>query len=916
MIINKITRLWISRILPWLAPLLALGCYDPDPIETAAVSPDSQFVAVTTKAHELGVLDLTRDDPMRILSRQAGTGLAWTSDSRKLIFVHQPSGAPSSLRIADVASGKEEPTLLGGPGWKGSPVCLADGRVAFIGDAEAKGVGVWTVSLRDRSVKRLFAWPLDPSRLWAAPAGDALVFQTSEPASDVLWLWRLEGGDPIRLAQLNPGAPALDPHVTFSADGGRIAFCALRAGHPELVWFDLAARTVLDRLTLEHPAAGLSVTRDGLIAAGQANAAVLWRPKAGWYQRSVAAVNWNEMPLGVLGTAGSGGLVLALNRNCILMLRNARRPESGRVHSRRMEDLLALAFALVQKDHPKQARDLLAGLQSRVPKGSRPEYLLTMAWAHLDRSQGRWRPADQWIAHALQAATPGGPEEEAAWLERLALAAFGAKDRPMANWIMEKMPGGLDKTPLASWTKQLMESGDTKSMRTWMEIGGDLRSRNEIAAAHLVAKALDESDPGTITLQGVSLILGGGFEPVGEAGDIGQRRIDTLMGLPEFQNALQGMMRRNLVGGPTPAELGSLLFGQWVRQGDFNSARQLVRETLKEPADLLPEYQEMLRRFLVLEETDRWLQRAVTDALLNKEIAETISERLTSPEDRLTLRLAQIKKALMEGEPQSAQAWLTDAQALEARVRASAGDAADDFDRSQTTFLTLLFKTKAAERNHRWTAAIQGYEDCRALIEKAPGSWEVSPFEVAFAAELLRLGSARDPDLLNSYLTVLRGAGDPLINPSHDPSTIQVALSNLATLHRVAPEHWIQPYLSYAEGLYYSLSQQSWRALSLLERARGQNPPPALLQRILLEEAANRDTLGQHALAAGLYRQIYAMDGAAAQRAQAIQAAIQSETACGVIKSPNERLKEVLKDGRLPRKWREWLWVQQGTDSQ
>ena len=830
--------------------------------------------------------------------------------------MHQPPGAPSTLRVADLIAGREDAPLLGGSGWKGSPACLADGRVAYLGDVDGQGVGVWTVSAREAAPRRLFAQPLDVSRLWVAPGGDALVFQTSEPASDVLWQWRPEGKEPVRLALLNPGGPGFDPRVAFSVDGGQIAFCALRAGHPELVWMDLASREELDRLTLERPAAGVAVTRDGLVAAGQGAAAVLWRPKAGWYQRTLTSIAWNGMPLAVLGASGPSGLALVVNGNAILLLRNARRPESGRVHTRRMEDLLSLAYALAQKNQFKPARELIAGLQSRVPKGggTRSEYLVMMAWAHLERGLGRWRTADQWLGRALQAATPGGPEEEAAWLERLALAAFGAKDRPMANWVMEKMPAGLDKTPLAAWTRQLMDAGDAKGMRTWMEIGGLLRTHNEAAAAHLVAKALEDSDPGTITLQGVALILGGGFEPVGEAGDIGQRRLETILGQHDFQEALHAIMRRNLAGGPAPTELGSILFGQWVRQGDLSSARKLVRETLKDPADLLSEYQEMLRRFLVLEETDRWLQRAVTDVLLDKEIAETIAERLTAPEDRLTLRLAQIKKALIEGEPQRAQAWLTDARALEAQVRVAAGDAADDFDHVQTTFLTLLFTAKTAERNRQWTAAVQGYEACRALIEKAPGSWEVSPYEVAFAAELVRLGAARDPDLLNSYLAVLRGAGDPLVNPSHDPATIQVGLSNLATLRRVAPEAWIQPYLSYAEGLYFSLMQQSWRALSLLERARSQNPPPALLQRILLEEAANRDTLGQHAVAAGLYRQIYAMDAPAAQRASAIQAAIQAEAACGLVKSATARLKEVLKDGRLPRKWGEWLWLQQGTD--
>jgi hypothetical protein len=385
------------------------------------------------------------------------------------------------------------------------------------------------------------------------------------------------------------------------------------------------------------------------------------------------------------------------------------------------------------------------------------------------------------------------------------------------------------------------------------------------------------------------------------------------MDQPEFQVSLLVILRRHMKGGPTASEINSLLLGQWVRQGDFSSARELVRNSLSESEEAIPEYQEMLRRFLVIEEADRWTQRAVTDVLLEKDIADSLAERLTQPEDRLTLRLAQVKKALIEGEPSRAQAWLTDVKALEAQVPPADGE--DAFARTQTTFLLDLFRAKVAERNRRWPEAIQNYQAGQKLMDTVPGSWEVSPFDAAFMSELLQVGAAHDADLLRSYLGILRGAGDPLVNPSHTPQVVEVGLANLATLRKAsAPDAWFQPYLNYTQGLYRSLTKRTWWALYYLNLARNQNPPPALLRRILFEEAAVRDTIGQHALAARLYQKIYTMPGTpAAQRALAIQAGVQSEAACGAVKSPDVRLRELLKNDKLSKKWKEWLWMQQGS---
>lgn len=905
--------LW--RALFALAPLcLLLGCYDSDSIQSAAPSPDGRRLALTTAQRELGVLDLQRDEPPKVYSHQAGDGVAWSTDSRKLVYIDQPEAGPSALMQLDAAQGRAV-ELLRDPSWKAQPAWLADGRIAYLSDAESDHAGVWVYDAKKRDAARLMQRDADVSRLWVAPGGEHLIFQTINAGASELWHWRLPDGKITQLTQDKPNAPASETGLAFAADGAHIAYCAVYADRVELVWQELATGAVADRLPLAQPAT-LTVTGDGHVAAGQGNEVVLWRPSARWWQARVIRVGWNAMPLRVLAPLGERGLTLALNENIMLLAKSAGAPESGRLQARRVEDLLALAYPLAHNGRFGVARNLLKGIEARAAKGSRDEFLVAMAFSQLERMQGQWRQADQWLARALRAAEPGGAEEEAAWLERLALAVFNAQDRPLANWIVQKLPPGTDEAGLTAWTRRLLENPGSRSAAAWTEIGARFRRREDAEVAHLVYKALEGNNPSTTTLQGVAMLLGGDLEPLGEVADYGQRRLDALMGQPEFQIALLGIIRRNLRGGPSVAELSALLFAQWVRQGDFSSARELVRASLKTSVQAMTEYQEMLRRFLVIEEIPRWTQRAVTDVLLQRDIADSLADRMTTPDEKLALRLAQAKKAIMDGEPQTARAWLADAQTLAAKMESPDGDPAAAFERAQLTFLIHLFKAKVAERERHWLDAIRAYEECLRLMNDSPGAWDVSPFEVGAMAELIRIGSARDPDLLRSYLEIVRGTGDPLINPSHLPATLQVGLSNVATLRRVANDPWILPYLSYTEGLYYSLGGQSWRALGLLQRARALGPSPALLRRILLEEAAVRDNLGQHNVAAQLYRRIFASaDAPVSQRASALQAAIESEAASGAVAAPTDRLKQRLKDTPLTPKWRAWLGQQFGVDA-
>ena len=910
----------MRRIVLGLPLLLLLACYEPNPIETACVSPDGRYLALTTAKGELGVVDLTTLGAMKIYSRYVGRGMAWSPDSRRLAFIEQFPNTPSALWLLDLGQGRAKQPLLINPAWKADPVWLSQETIAFLSDLKGERVSIWAVETRTGAARELIGRETNISRLWGSPRGGVLIFQSIQAGSPELWSWRPKGGPPVQLTHDQPNETSEERNLAFSADGQKIAYLTERAGLLELVCFDLASSHTLDRLPMKRPVDNLAILKSGRVVAGLGDRLRIWRPQAPWYRRAVTESGWHGVPLRLLAAWKGEGVAVAANQSMLLVADKSTALESGRLNARQLEDVIFLAYAEAKAGHIRNARKLLMDAQSQARKGSRQDFLIDTALGQLERMERDWRQADRWLARGIEAAPVSGPQNEALWLERLALAYFGAQDSALARWILEKMPGPVAQMPLPVWiaAQTQVKAGNRQLERQWMAIGGAVRQGQAPAAARLIHEALAGDAVSTPTLkgsfQGLSLLLNGDFEPLGAVSDLGQNHVDHLMGQPAFQlTLLKVSQMKNPPDGPPAADLEGMLLMQWVRQGDFSSARQLVREMLEtRPDQALPNFLDMMRQYLVIEESDRWQQRAVTDVLLQQDIADTLDDRYTSSSQRLTMRLAQVKKALVDGELGQAQTRLAEARKL--ALHAQTGEVAESspFEQAQTEFQLRLFQAKIHERKGDRTLAVNGYQTSLDLMREAPGNWEISPYEITVAIGLIQTAGAKDPDLLRSYLEVIRGMGDPLINPSRVTNTLEVALDNLQTLRRVAPDPWILPYLTYSQGMCYSLLDRPWQALDSLQRARQMNPPASLLQRILLEEAALHDSLGQHALAARLYRRISAMSLPISLRASAILAAIQAEQAGGVIQSPANRLREILKNDPMPPAWRDWLWIQMG----
>ena len=154
---------------------------------------------------------------------------------------------------------------------------------------------------------------------------------------------------------------------------------------------------------------------------------------------------------------------------------------------------------------------------------------------------------------------------------------------------------------------------------------------------------------------------------------------------------------------------------------------------------------------------------------------------------------------------------------------------------------------------------------------------------------------------------------DSRLSPARDAATLALAGQNLQTLMRYEPSPRLRPHLLAGLGLFASMQGNASRALDFLRQAERLKPPPSLLQRIWLEQAAVRDGLGQHALAARLYGRIAAQSGLPpVLRANALLAQAQAQKSGGAIADLPAQLEQFSSQPDLPPAWRDWLRAQAG----
>ncbi len=239
---------------------------------TMAWSPDRQRIAflrtLTNSAHDVFVVSSAGGNPKRLtFDEQMIEGLAWTPDSREIVFVSFRSGGPNLWRIP-AAGGTPEQVVSMAHHPAHPAISMRGSRLAFsetyhdsnIWRYEHAKAGEGFTPAPFTSPKCLVCSTLEDDSPKFSPDGRKIVFVSKRTGSDEIWVADSDGSYPIQLTSIG-GAPTGSPR--WSPDGRSIAFDSRIKGSPDI--FVISAQGGSPRLLTPENSAEVepSWSRDG-----------------------------------------------------------------------------------------------------------------------------------------------------------------------------------------------------------------------------------------------------------------------------------------------------------------------------------------------------------------------------------------------------------------------------------------------------------------------------------------------------------------------------------------------------------------------------------------------------------------------------------------------------------------------------
>lgn len=203
-----------------------------------ALSPNGKRLAFTEDsgfwARDIYVVPVSSDfsfiaKPERItFDHKAIAGVAWTSDSKYLIFSSPRSGSSQLWKVA--AEPGSDPVRLGLTEDEVTDVAISrDGKRLMYAYA-IDDQNIWRASLRDGRVTRptnFIASTRRDTQAHYSPDGTRIVFESNRSGNEEIWACNADGSDPVQLTYFGnawAGSPSWSP------DGKQIAFGANAAG--------------------------------------------------------------------------------------------------------------------------------------------------------------------------------------------------------------------------------------------------------------------------------------------------------------------------------------------------------------------------------------------------------------------------------------------------------------------------------------------------------------------------------------------------------------------------------------------------------------------------------------------------------------------------------------------------------------
>lgn len=900
---------WRSVFLLVLSMPLRAAAYEPEAIGAVNPSPDGRFLAVGYASGELGVINLEAPEATRIFSRGLqGESFAWSADSMRLAFVEQlPDRAPV-LWIVRLEEGAAPEAVLEGSDWKSRPAWIGEDRILYLSDRESDHVNLWQIELTSGEARCILNLADDVSGLWVAPISAERLAASTDGRVSKLLRWSAGATRWDRLPHDGENEFFSQGDVVFSPAGRSAAYLTLGPHQNDLWVLDLEANRPLGRLRMPTPPGGMALADEVSMLLEFDGRLHRWD-----YRESTLSGRRSEEVTDVLPWKGPAfshpfarqedqwGAVI--KDNIVMSARGFGSPAEARFHARNVGDLVTLGLAWQSAGDTRQARrtldDLWSIAERRPPDADTADALrIAIARTQLERLDRNPRRAIEWIERASALASNDPELSPATSREQVLLYFFDRKNAESAAENMDDLPLEALNAPLFSWLGSLMDGDAAGPGPRWQRIGFEIRRRSWKDAAHEIADWTREDAASRPLRQGIALLLQGELEPLHSFLYGAPPEYEALLAIPEMQFALLELSKADLSPEMDKENLRGLLLLLWAKNGQREAARGLVARDLRDPEGSSLDYLDMLDRFLEPEELDQWMELAVGEILLSPRILPLLDRDMLDTRAHLVFRLAKAKHELIQG----------NTEALDDELLQIENDLVlippDFWDRETARLLMLprLYRAKYYERLGYWGSAMGAYEGCFEIIHRYPGEWGMYAFELAWARTLVAEGRG-NPEELNFYLQVIRGLGDPLINPAHEERTVRAGLTNLSTLESQTITTWLPPFLRYARGVSLEQLDRPYASLAMLRQARAGAVPLALKARVLVEEAAVRSTLGQYRLAVDLLTELCELELPPSALAVAIQVRAQAERQAGLIESQENRIRYLCHELQLPFPW-------------
>jgi Tol biopolymer transport system component/DNA-binding winged helix-turn-helix (wHTH) protein len=238
-----------------------------------AISPDGQTVAFSRargsgaisaagSVGDLYTLPLTSDlapkeGPKRLTFDNAGIGqMAWTADSREIVFSSSRGGSPALWRMPVAGSQKPKRLEVGDNAY--FPAISPRSNRLVYQQAIPADNNIWRIDLKQPAAPpvSLIASTRQDMSAHYSPDGKRIVFHSDRSGSDEIWVCDADGSN---AAQLTTKGHSGSPH--WSPDGARIAFDSMVDGTWQI--FEMSSQGGPPRQLTSGSAMRPSWSRDG-----------------------------------------------------------------------------------------------------------------------------------------------------------------------------------------------------------------------------------------------------------------------------------------------------------------------------------------------------------------------------------------------------------------------------------------------------------------------------------------------------------------------------------------------------------------------------------------------------------------------------------------------------------------------------